>query len=151
MSEKRVAGKQAGALEKAQGREIILFDGVCNLCSNSVDFILNHDPKGHFVFASLQSEAGKEILSQYGLSTESFDSVVLVKEGKVYQKSRAAMEIAGKLSGPWPFLQLFKVVPRFLSDSVYNFIARNRYRFFGKRESCRFPTPDLRSRFLEGL
>lgn len=151
MSEKLVADKRNSAMEKAQGRDVILFDGVCNLCSSSVDFILDHDPEGHFVFASLQSEAGKQILSQYGLSTESFDSVVLVKNGKVYQKSRAALEIAGKLTGPWPILQAFKVVPVFLSDSVYNFIARNRYRFFGKRQTCRFPTPDIRSRFLEGL
>lgn len=148
---KQVADKKVRALEKASGRDIILFDGVCNLCSTAVDFILDRDPKGNFAFASLQSEAGQEVLSHYGLSTENFDSVVLVRNGRVFQKSRAALEIASRLSGAWPLLQFFKVVPRFISDTAYNFIGKNRYRFFGKRETCRFPTPDIRSRFLEGL
>lgn len=139
------------ALEKAAGRDVILFDGVCNLCNGAVDFILERDPAGHFAFASLQSGAGQEILAHYGLSTENFDSLVLVKDGKVYQKSRAALEIAARLKGAWPLLQVFKLVPAFLRNGVYDFIGRNRYRFFGKRETCRFPTPEIRSRFLEGL
>lgn len=139
------------ALEKAAGRDVILFDGVCNLCSAAVDFILDRDPAGNFAFASLQSDAGQEILSHYGLSTDNFNSVVLVKDGKVYQKSRAALEIAAKLNGAWPLLQAFKVVPGFIRNGVYDFIGSNRYRIFGKQESCRFPTPELRSRFLEGL
>lgn len=139
------------ALEKAAGRDVILFDGVCNLCSGAVDFILERDPAGHFAFASLQSDAGQEILAHYGLSTNNFNSVVLVKGGKVYQKSTAALEIAGKLKGIWPLFKLFKIVPPFIRNGIYDFIGSNRYRFFGKRESCRFPTPDIRSRFLEGL
>ncbi len=139
------------ALEKAQGRDIILFDGVCNLCSGAVDFILDRDPKGYYAFASLQSGAGQEVLSHFGLSTENFDSVVLVKDGKVYKKSRAALEITSKLKGAWPLLGAFKIVPGFVRDAAYDFIGKNRYRFFGKKEACRFPTPDIRSRFLEGL
>lgn len=151
MSEKPEVDKGSTAWEKARGRDIILFDGVCNLCNGAVDFILDRDPEGHFAFASLQSEAGREILSRYGLSTEDFDSVVLVKGRKVYKKSRAALEIASKMKGAWPLLQVFKIVPSFVGDGIYNFIAVNRYRFFGKREACRFPTPDIRSRFLEGV
>ena len=152
--EKWVAGKEVEketAWGKAQGRDIILFDGVCNLCNGAVDFILDRDPSGHYAFASLQSGAGQEILSRYGLSTKDFDSLVLVKGGKVYKKSRAALEISSKLNGAWPLLQVFKIIPRFAGDGLYNFIARNRYNFFGKREICRFPTPDIRSRFLEGV
>ena len=151
MKQEQVVGKGVSVLEKAQGRDIILFDGVCNLCSGAVDFILDRDPRGNYAFASLQSEAGQEVLSHYGLSTENFDSVVLIRNGKVFQKSRAALEISSRLQGAWPLLQAFKIVPRFISDGVYNFIGKNRYKFFGKREACRFPTPDIRSRFLEGL
>lgn len=151
MEEQTIANKIEDPIRKAQGRDIILFDGVCNLCNSAVNFILDHDPKGVYAFASLQSTAGREILAHYGLSTEDLDSVVLIKEGKVYKKSRAALEISSKLKGGWSFLQVFKVVPRVIGDGVYNFIAKNRYRFFGRRESCRFPTPDIRSRFLEGL
>lgn len=149
--EKVVSDKKQNALARAAGRDVVLFDGVCNLCNGAVDFILDRDPEGRLAFASLQSEAGQELLSQYGLSTENFDSVVLLKEGKVYQKSTAALEIAGRLSGAWPLLKVFKLVPRPLRDLIYNFIGRNRYRFFGKREQCRMPTPEIRTRFLEGL
>lgn len=143
--------KVNSALTRANGRDIILFDGVCNLCNGAVDFILDHDPAGHFVFASLQSNAGQEILATYGLSAYNFDSLVLVQEGEVYKKSRAALRIAGRLSGGWKYLQAFRVLPSFLGDGIYNFIARNRYRFFGRRENCRLPDPEIRSRFLEGL
>ena len=143
--------KENSALAKAKGRDIILFDGVCNLCNSAVNFILERDPEGKFAFASLQSDAGQEVIAAYGLSSQNFDSVVLVQNGKVYKKSRAALQIAGKMRGGWKFLQAFKILPSFLGDTVYNFIARNRYRFFGKRENCRLPSPDIRSRFLEGL
>lgn len=149
--EKLEADNKVTAWEKAQGRDVILFDGVCNLCNGAIDFILDRDPQGHYAFASLQSAAGQEILSRYGLSTKDFDSVVLVKGGRVFKKSRAALEITSKMRGAWPLFQIFKIVPPFLGDGIYNFIAKNRYRFFGKREACRFPTPDIRSRFLEGV
>lgn len=149
--EKQEVPNKGNALQKARGREVILFDGVCNLCNGAIDFILERDPEGHFVFASLQSVPGREILSQFGLATKDFDSVVLVKNGRVYKKSRAAIEIASKMTGGWPLFQIFKVIPRFVTDGVYNFIAQNRYKFFGKRETCRLPTPAIRSRFLEEI
>ncbi len=143
--------KKSSALASANGRAIVLFDGVCNLCNGAINFILKRDPAGNFAFASLQSEAGQEVLTNYGLSTQNFNTVILVQDGKVYKKSRAALQIAGKLEGGWKLLQVFKVVPAFISDAVYSFIAQNRYRFFGKRDACRLPTPDIRRRFLEGL
>ena len=143
--------KERHALALAGGRDIVLFDGVCNLCNGAIDFILERDPAGRFAFASLQSAAGQEVLSGYGLSTRDFDSVVLVQDGKVYKKSQAALRIAAKLKGGWKYLQFLEIVPAFISDTVYDFIGRNRYRFFGKRESCRLPSPEIRSRFLEGL
>ena len=149
--EKVVSDKKQDTLVRAAGRDVVLFDGVCNLCNGAVDFILDRDPKGQLAFASLQSEAGQELLAQHGLSTENFDSVVLLKGGRVYQKSTAALEIAGRLKGAWPLLRAFKIVPRPLRDAIYNFIGSNRYRFFGKREQCRMPTPEIRNRFIEGL
>ena len=143
--------KENKALARAAGRDIILFDGVCNLYNGAVDFILDRDPAGRFAFASLQSEAGRQLLETYGLSTQDFDSVVLLQQGKVYRKSRAALQVAAQLKGGWKWLQVFKIVPPFIGDAVYNFIGRNRYRFFGRRENCRLPTPDIRNRFLEGL
>lgn len=151
MEKKAVHDKKQSALAGAAGRDVVLFDGVCNLCNGAVDFILDRDPEGKLAFASLQSGAGQELLAQHGLSTENFDSVVLLKEGKVYRKSTAALEIAGRLKGAWPMLKVFKLVPRPLRDAIYNFIGRNRYNFFGKREQCRMPTPEIRNRFLEGL
>ena len=149
--EKAEPGKNQSLLARARGRDIVLFDGVCNLCNGAIDFILDRDPQGKLAFASLQSAAGQELLKQYGLSTHNFDSVVLLKEGKVYQKSTAALKIAGRLKGLWPLLKVFTLVPRPIRDAIYNFIGSNRYRFFGKREQCRMPTPEIRDRFLEGL
>ncbi|WP_017731481.1 thiol-disulfide oxidoreductase DCC family protein [Nafulsella turpanensis] len=149
--EKTESGNSKNVLAKASGRDVVLFDGVCNLCNGAVDFILDRDPKGQLAFASLQSAAGQELLAYYNLSTENIESVVLLKDGKVYQKSTAALEIAGRLKGAWPLLKVFKIVPRPLRDAAYNFIGSNRYRFFGKREQCRMPTPEIRNRFLEGL
>ena len=126
----------------------MLFDGVCNLCNGAVDFILRHDRHSRFVFASLQSEAGQELLNLYQLPTDHYDSMVLLKDGKLYQRSSAALEIARDLPGAWQLLTTFKVVPVPVRDAVYNFIARNRYRFFGKNETCRLPSPAERARFL---
>lgn len=127
---------------------IILFDGVCNFCNNSINFVMDRDTKGVFKFASLQSDIGQELLKQKGLKTSDFDSIVLFKNGTVYQKSDAALEIARELNGLWSWLYIFKIVPRFIRDFFYNIIARNRYRWFGKTEACRLPTPELRARFL---
>lgn len=127
---------------------VVLFDGVCNLCSSSVQFIINHDPKGYFKFASLQSEAGQALLQDHQLDTASLKSLVLLEQGKAYTHSTGALRIAKRLSGAWPLLYGFIIIPPFLRNAVYNLIARNRYRWFGKKEACWLPTPALRSRFL---
>ena len=125
-----------------------MFDGVCNLCNSSVNFIIDHDPKGHFKFAALQSDFGQEKLQELGFNTEDFDSLVLLSGGKVYKKSSAALRIARRLSGLYPLLYIFMIIPPFIRHALYDVIARNRYKWWGKRDSCRMPTPELRSRFV---
>lgn len=127
---------------------VVLFDGVCNFCDASVQFIIRNDPAGKFRFAPLQSAFAREILQKNGLNPEVFDSVLLVENGKVYQKSAAALRIARKLRRLWPVLYVFIIVPPFIRNAVYDFIARNRYRWFGKKDACMLPTPEIRSRFL---
>lgn len=131
---------------------VVLFDGVCNLCNSSVDFIIRNDKRGRFKVAPLQSDTGKKLLKDAGLSEEriaSLDSVLLYRKGRVYGKSKAALEIAKNLGFPISLLYGFIIIPPFLRDIVYNFIARNRYRWFGKKETCRLPTEEERARFLE--
>lgn len=127
---------------------IILFDGVCNFCNASVNFVMDHDPKFYFKFAALQSNLAKQRLTEAGLNTNDFDTVVLLEDGKVYTRSTAALRIAKKLSGGWPLLYVFIIVPPFIRNAVYNLIARNRYRWFGKSENCRLPSPEERARFV---
>jgi len=127
---------------------IVLFDGVCNLCSGSVQFVLKRDLEGRFRFASLQSEAGRSLMLEHGLDPDALSSVVLVEDGRAYQESSAALRIARHLPGAWKLLRVFAVVPRPLRDAVYRLIARHRYRWFGKTEACWLPTPELRARFL---
>jgi predicted DCC family thiol-disulfide oxidoreductase YuxK len=129
-------------------RPVILFDGVCNLCNGSVLFIIKRDPRSQFYFAALQSDFGNEQLKNFGLPATELNSVLLIKGGTLYQKSNAALEIAKHLSGLWPVLYIFKIIPPFLRDGVYTWIARNRYRWFGKKDACMIPTPELKSRFL---
>jgi predicted DCC family thiol-disulfide oxidoreductase YuxK len=143
-----IPNKMPLALEWTRGKSIVLFDGVCNLCNGAVDFIIRRDSRNRFLFASLQSEAGQELLRHYQLPTDHYESMVLVKGGKLYQRSSAALEIAGELPGGWSLFRMFKGVPAQLRDAAYTFIARNRYRFWGKKESCRLPTPQERARFL---
>ncbi len=127
---------------------IILFDGVCNLCNNSVQFVIKHDKESRFNFAAMQSETGQSLLKQYGLPQQGFNSFVLVQNEKVFLKSTAALTVARQLDGPIKLLYGFIIVPAFIRNAVYNFIAKNRYRWFGKKESCMLPTPSLQSRFL---
>lgn len=136
-----------GAVESKQF--IVLFDGVCNLCNASVQFILKRDPDHRFKFASLQSAFGQQKLKEYGYESNDLVSIMLVTKRGVLQRSDAALEIAKHLSGLWFLLYVFKIIPRFIRDAIYNWVARNRYSFFGKRTSCWIPTPDLSSRFLE--
>lgn len=131
-------------------RPVVLFDGVCNLCNSAVQFVLDRDPDGRFRFASLQSEPAAELLRAHGLSPPAGDpeSIVLIEDGRAYQSSTAALRIARRLPGAWKLAYALIVVPSFVRDAVYRWIARNRYRWFGKSEQCRVPTPQLRARFL---
>jgi predicted DCC family thiol-disulfide oxidoreductase YuxK len=128
---------------------IILFDGVCNLCSGSVQFIIKRDRKRLFKFASLQSELAHQRLQQLGILTHSFQSIILLKDDRVLQQSDAALEIAKNLNGLWPLFYSFKILPQFIRDGIYAWIAKNRYRWFGKKDSCWIPSPDLKSRFID--
>jgi predicted DCC family thiol-disulfide oxidoreductase YuxK len=127
---------------------IILFDGVCNLCSQSVQWILGKDTRGVFRFASLQSEVGQDLLRKNGIDAQKLNSIVFIANQKAFTHSDAALEIVGQLGGFWQYLKVFKLIPRFLRDGIYNFIARNRYRWFGKQETCWLPNKELKSRFL---
>lgn len=128
--------------------KIILFDGVCNLCNTAIIFVIKRDSKDRFKFAALQSERGLELVKRYGINTEVIDSIILIEEGKAYVKSTAALKIARGLSGGWPLLYGFVILPESLRNWVYDWIAKNRYKWFGKRESCMIPTPELLNKFL---
>mgnify|MGYP006292712871 CR=1 FL=1 len=127
---------------------IVLFDGVCNLCNASINFVIDHDPGGYFKFASLQSGEAGDLLQGCAHAPGSPESIVLVEDGTCYNRSTAALRITRKLTGAWPLLYGFLAVPRPIRDVVYDWIARNRYRWFGKRDTCRVPTPELQDRFL---
>ena len=127
---------------------IVLYDGVCGLCDRSVQLILRNDRRGRFRFAALQSEAGRALLQKFGLPPEALDSVVLVEGGRAWRKSRAALHIARRMDAPWPLLWPLMIVPRPLADLVYGLIAKNRYRIFGKLDTCMIPPPEVRARFL---
>lgn len=127
---------------------IIFFDGVCNLCTGVVQFVIRHDPKRKFRFASLQSEVGQQLLQQYNLPTEEFGSFILFEKGKVYTKSTAALTVAKSLNGLLPVWYVNIILPKFIRDGVYNLVARNRYKWFGKKEECWIPTPELNSLFI---
>ena len=127
---------------------LLLFDGVCNLCNGFVQWVIVRDKKGVFKFAALQSETGQQELKKLGKNTETFDSVVLIAGSKVLTQSDAAIEVAAQLGGIWSLAPLLRVFPRFLRNAVYNWVARNRYRWFGKREQCMLPRPEWKDRFL---
>lgn len=132
-----------------ENKSIILFDGVCNLCNASVNFVIKHDKKEQFLFASFQSDAAKEILLHFNLKNLNANSVILVENHKVYDKSTAALKIAKRLDGGYKAFYAFFLVPKIFRDWVYDFIAKNRYRCFGKRESCLIPSAKLKNRFLD--
>lgn len=127
---------------------LILFDGVCNLCNGAVNIVIDHDKKNIFRFTSLQSEVGQQILVANNLNASDFNSFILVKNNKILQKSTAALTVAVELGGWWKLLGILFIFPVVFRDFVYDLIAKNRYRWFGKAESCRMPTPELRSKFL---
>ena len=133
----------------AKTHAIVFFDGVCNLCNGAVNFIIDRDPEGYFQFAPLQSDVARAHLEQAPGEDDALDSIVLLEHDQTFVKSTAALRIARRLSGPWSLLSLALVVPRPIRDTVYDWIAHNRYDWFGRRDECRLPTPELKSRFLE--
>lgn len=128
--------------------KIILFDGVCNLCNNSVQFVIKRDKKKQFRFASLQSDFGQQVLQQQGLDRNSFKSFLLIDDGRIYTRSEAALRVTRYLSGLWPALYGFIIVPAFIRNGVYDWVSKNRYQWFGKKEACWLPTPALQERFI---
>lgn len=127
---------------------VIFFDGVCNLCNSSVQFVITHDRENYFKFAALQSEFAKVQLPENLININEGASFILLENGKIYKKSTAALRVAKKLAGLWPLLYTLIIIPPFIRDAIYALIAKNRYKWFGKQESCWVPTPDLKSKFL---
>ena len=130
-------------------KPIILFDGVCNFCNAGINFIIQQDKKSIFRFAALQSKPGQQLAEQYHLPKTDFDSFILIENGKVYNRSTAAFKIYNKLPWYWKWTQVFWIIPKSIRDAIYDFIARNRYKWFGKKEVCMIPNPGLSSRFLD--
>ena len=130
------------------GNPIILFDGICNLCNSSVQYVIKHDKDNKFRFASLQGNMGQQLLKQYELPLNELNSFVLIQDGKAYTRSTASLFVARQLTGMVKLLYGFIIVPAFIRNWVYDIIAKNRYKWFGKRDSCMIPTESLKSRFL---
>ena len=127
---------------------IVLYDGVCGFCNQSVQLILRHDRKGRFRFASLQSEVGQALLKRHGLATDDLDTFVLVEDGRAYVRSTGALRVARGMGGAWRLTAILSIVPRPVRDFFYDLFARNRYRMFGRLDACMLPPPEVRSRFL---
>lgn len=136
-------------MEINSAKKIVLFDGVCNLCSGSVQFILKRDKKNQFLFGSLQGNYGQEMLRKYQLPANEFNSFMLIEGEKLYTKSSGALRMLKHLGGGWSLLYAFIVVPKFIRDAVYNLVARNRYKWFGKKNECWLPRPEWKTRFLD--
>lgn len=136
-------------LDLPQNKKIILFDGVCNLCESSVQFVIKHDAKDQFRFVSLQSELGQKILAHIGINNKHIDSVILYEPGiAYYYKSTAALQIAKRLGGFFHFGTVFRIIPTSLRNVLYDYIAKNRYVWYGKKEICLIPTPENKAKFL---
>ena len=136
----------------AQPTTIILFDGVCNLCSGVVRFVIARDPHVRFRFAALQSDAARRACAEVGATPPAAvdpDTIIVIVNGRALERSDAALAIASRLPFPWPMFGVFRILPRALRDWLYRFVAKNRYRWFGKSDTCMMPTPELRARFLE--
>ena len=132
-----------------KNKQLILFDGVCNLCDASVQYIINHDKNDVFIYAALQSEAGRELIQKFNIDTQKIDSILLYSEEKgISYKSTAALKIASKLGFPRNLMTTFLIIPPFIRNWVYDYIAKNRYKWYGQKEECMIPTPELKSKFL---
>jgi predicted DCC family thiol-disulfide oxidoreductase YuxK len=127
---------------------IVLFDGICNLCSGSVLFIIKRDPAGYFRFAALQTDSGRLITEKYGINLVRTDSLILIENNKVYYRSDAALRISRKLRGAWKLFYAFIIIPPFLRNFFYDLVARNRYRWFGQRNNCFIPDENVKERFI---
>lgn len=132
-----------------QHKKLILFDGVCNLCNNSVQFVIKKDQQNDYLFAPLQSDIGQQIIKAFNIDTAKTDSILLYTNGKLYSKSTAALKVAATLGFPTSILSVFLIVPAFIRNWVYDFIAKNRYKWYGKKEACMIPTPELKAKFLK--
>ena len=136
-------------LNLPQNKKIILFDGVCNLCNSAVQFVIKHDKEDIFRFVALQSDLGQEILKYIGIDSASIDSIVLYEPGVAYYyKSDAGLQIAKSLKGLFSMSIILKIIPTRIRNYLYDYIARNRYKWYGKKESCMLPTPELKAKFL---
>lgn len=129
--------------------KVILFDGVCNLCNSSVNWLIDRDKKNLFHFSSLQSAYGQKLVQDNGLTGNYMDTFVLNDDGKIYLRSEAALRVLRYLGGVYYLAGVFLIVPQFVRDGVYNWVAANRYKWFGKSETCRIPTPELKTKFME--
>ena len=131
-------------------KKLILFDGVCNLCNSSVQYAIKHDKNNLFLFTALQSNVGQNIIEHYNIDTSKIDSILLYTPEKgIHYKSTAALKVAWKLGFPINLLAIFLIVPNFIRNWVYDFIAKNRYKWYGKKEACMIPIPELKSKFLD--
>ena len=131
-------------------KKIILFDGICNLCNSAVQYIIKRDKNDEFRFATLQGEIGQQLINERTIDTSKLDSIILIEPGiAYYSKSTAALKISQSFGGFWKMAYVLKLIPRQLRDIVYDWIARNRYGWYGKKEKCMVPTPELKAKFLE--
>ena len=135
-------------MKKNIPQPLLFFDGVCNLCNSSVQFVIKNDKKQQFLFASLQSDAAKEILLQFGETNLNLDSIILITDDKIHSKSSAILKIFKLLGGLYTLAIIFYIIPRFIRDKVYDFVAKNRYKWYGKKDSCMIPTTEFKNRFL---
>ncbi len=128
---------------------VLLFDGVCNLCNGWVNFVIDHDPEGRIRFAPLQSVSGHRLLAEHEMDSEKQDTVILLDNGEVYERSDALLRLVGYLKGSARLLRAGVIIPRFIRNALYDMVAGKRYDWFGKRKKCRIPEPEIRDRFLE--
>lgn len=136
-------------MKNSQNQPLLLFDGICNLCNNSINFVIRHDKHQKFKFASLQSDAAKQILLQLNETNSNINSIVLIYNNSIYYKSSAILKLFSILGGFYSLSSIFYIFPKKMRDMLYDYIARNRYKWYGKRESCMIPTKELKSRFID--
>ncbi|NQX86835.1 MAG: thiol-disulfide oxidoreductase DCC family protein [Flavobacteriaceae bacterium] len=136
-------------IEIPKHKKLILFDGVCNLCNNTVQYVIQRDHKNKYLFASLQSKVGKQIIEAFNIDTTKTDSILLYSNGQLYSKSTAALKVAATLGFPTNVLAISLIIPAFIRNVVYDYIAKNRYKWYGKKKDCMIPSPELKSKFID--